>query len=125
MPIHDTDVPTLRLLRRTWTVTPPARATCASAAASPINQTRLVLGTTPSGGLFDRLARDLDDLVDLVPFDDQRRRHGDEIAALADLQGELEGFHEGVVATRTGRILATLEVDATGKAEVANVGHSR
>src|SRR3954467_4381872 len=100
-------------------------ATCATAASSPQYQARLVTRTPPraawSGDGLDRLAGDLDDLVDLVLLDDQRRRHGERVARLAHHQAEIEGLHERLVAARADRPLGS-EIDAAGHAEVADVG---
>src|SRR5690349_24897242 len=97
-------------------VTLVAMAICATAASSP-NQARLIgTGTAlPLGDRLDRLAGDLDDLVDLVLLDDQRRRHGERIARLAQHQAELEGLHEGLEAARANVALGR-EVDAAGHA---------
>src|SRR3954453_17065193 len=99
-------------------------ATCATAASSPQYQARLVTRTPPrawSGDGLDRLAGDLDDLVDLVLLDDQRRRHGERVARLAPPQAGVEGLPERLVAARTDRAFGR-EVDAAGEPEVADVG---
>ena len=46
MPIHEIDVPMLRLYSRTWIVTALAMATCTSAASSPSSQARSPLKVT-------------------------------------------------------------------------------
>src|SRR5262249_14277284 len=73
---------------------------------------------------LDRLAGDLDDLVDLVLLDDQGWRHRERIGRLADHQAHLERLNEGIVPARAHGILAALHVDAGGEPKVADVDDS-
>src|ERR1700734_1263680 len=100
-------------------------ATFASAASSLSSQTRWLFTQTSPAAMrpwlrdrFDRLGGDVDDLVDLVLLDDQRRRHGDRIARLAHHQAQFEGLHERLEAARADRALDR-EVDAARHAEIA------
>src|SRR5580698_5102557 len=97
-------------------------ARCITAANSPSSQispesevTRPLYQTpldqTPLGDRPDRLARDVDDLVDLGLLDHQRRRHGDGVARLAHHETKLERLGEGLVTARSDRALGG-EVDA-------------
>src|SRR6185503_20384818 len=76
-----------------------------------------------SRGALDCAAQRVDDLVDVLTLDDQRRRQRDDVAGGAQKHAFVEAVEEDVERA-LGRLTGDrLQLDAAHQTEVANVDH--
>ena len=71
------------------------------------------------------LVEHLDDPVDVLLLDDQRRRHRDDVAGGADQEPSLEGLDEGRERPLGRRARDRLELDRADEPDVADVDDAR